>query len=295
LDVADDAGRSTPDRGELAHLRFSGLRARLGMIGRILPSGVRDRVSSIALGTGFAISLWAIVFSITGTASVYLNSESWMTGRAVTFGPFTSLGIILYSLWVLAFVAALIGWARVTRWLLVGTIVAGVVARVGSDLLGMNVYPQSTLVILLAMFALFALTGTPQPTRRSRAWLAIAGAVGVGWMSCILWQLHDFPNVRQWPFYERGMFNGLAEWMGWLIAFFIVATIGCLLLAQWRRAGVLAISSVPWVALYFAGQVAGNRISGDSLFAVAIIALLVAAGAALVLTLAGFRVRVTRE
>ena len=297
MDAADDTGRATPDARELTHLRVSGLRSRLGIVGRILTAGVRDRVSSIALGTGFAISLWGIAFSITNTATLHAHPEILWRSVAVTFGPFTSLGIILYGLWVLAFVAALIGNARLTRWLLVGTIVAGVVARVGSDLLGMNLYPQSTLVVLLGMFALLAIGGTPRPSARSRAWLAAAGAIATGWLTGILWQLHDFPNLQGWPFFERGMFNGLTEWMGWLIGFFIVGTTGCLFLMQWRSAGVLAISSLPWFALYFAGQFAANRMSGDAVvwFEVAAIAAVALAVAAVILNRAGFRVHITRE
>jgi len=297
LELAHEDGRSAPANGELRNLRLSGLGARAGIFERAIPAAVRDRVSAIALGTGLAISAWGILFSIVSAALLHggipgVDFQYW--GRPsdiVTFGPFASLDIILYALWVAAFGAALLGKPWLMRAFLIAALPAAVAARVLSEQLGMTVYPISTQVILLAVFALFGMLGTPRPRARWRLWIGISGAVAIGTLALTMWISQvGLSNLGDSSFYDLSFFYRGAL-TGWVCVCAPILVILCITLGRWVWAGVATISFLPWLALCLAASAhRANSDIGDQLAWVGIG--LAATAIATVVSLRAGRVRI---
>jgi hypothetical protein len=287
LDVAQESGERTPTRSDLRSLHLHGLAARFGFLDRVLTPAIRDRVSAIALGTGFAISAWAIVFSLVNARSVDNFTNRFGQGVATTFGPFASFAIILYALWVFAFVASLIGRPGVVRLLLVATLPAAIVARVLSENLGMNLFPSTTTVLMLEFFALLAVLGTPRPTARWRLWVGASIAAAVALLTMVLSGTHTLPTENGYFFFERTFFFESGFFLPQLCTGGAVLAILCLALHRWRWAAVVTISMIPWFALLF------TRNPGD--YTVwAIIALLIAGTVTFIaLRTDGLRLRIT--
>jgi hypothetical protein len=287
LDVAQERGERTPTRSDLRSLRLHGLAARLGFVSRILTPAIRDRVSAIALGTGVALSAWAIVFSLVNARSVDNFTNRFGRGASTTFGPFASLAIILYALWVLAFIAALIGRPRLMRVLLSATLPTAMVARVLSEQLGMNLFPSTTTVLMLEFFALLALLGTARPTARWRLWVGAGAAAAIALVSLVLSGAHALPTVNGYFFFERTFFFESGFFLPQLCTGGAVLAIMCLALHRWRWAAVVTISMLPWFALLF------SRNPGD--YTVwAVIALAIAATVTFIaLRTDGVRLRIT--
>jgi hypothetical protein len=288
LDVADEAHRTAPAKGELANLRASGIAGRMGVFGRVLSPAIRNRVSAIALGTGVAISGWGIVFGMTNGQTVGNFYNFYGVGPSRTFGPFTSLSIILYLLWALAFVASLIGPAIVMRVLLVATFPAAIVARVVSEHLGMNLFPSTTTVLMLELFALLAVFGSPRPRAQWRIWVGVSAAIAIASLTWILWRGHYLPTVNGYFFYEREFLFRCPPFVTWICAGAAVIVTACLAIQRWMWATVVTISALPWLALYVSGN------PGDLIFWSVTAVLLALAAAAISLRMAGYRIHITK-
>lgn len=170
LDVADGEGRTRPRASELANLALHGISARLGRIPTAMPAAVRDRAATGALAVGAAVSLTAII-QLESSPSRTLG---WLSGDMVTFGPFTSPAIIVYAVWIAAFLVSVVGKATASRWLVASTIPLAIVTRVFADAAHMDLRPTATFSVLMAMLALLALIGSPATGTRGALWL-------VGW------------------------------------------------------------------------------------------------------------------
>jgi hypothetical protein len=257
LDVAEDRGESSPSKDDLRNLRARGIQERLGWVGRALTASARDRLSLIALGTGLAISLWGLVFSTVDAAQLRGNLlPSWMGGdplnlyAGTTFGPFASLDCILFALWIAAFVTALIGLPRVTRVLLVATIPAAAAAGPVSGALGMPDHPSYSFLVLLCLFAILALLGTPESAARWRLSVGISGMVATLVLSAAVLRSHIglflYPGMN----FHHGAIGTNFPLVGWICVAAPALVILCIALARWSWAAVIALSAVPWIAVY---------------------------------------------
>ncbi|HEY4267146.1 MAG TPA: hypothetical protein VGM94_03030 [Galbitalea sp.] len=291
LDVAGERGERTPTRTDLRSLHLHGLAARFGFLDRILTRAIRDRVSAIALGTGFALSAWAAFFEVRNARGLDRFSSLSAHGTTTTFGPFVSLAIILYLTWLLAFGASFLGRPWLLRLLLVATIPAAIVARVVSEQLGMSLFPSTTTVLLLEIFALFAVLGTPRPTARWRVWIGLSAAVAI---ALITWVLRgtfgflvtgdNFAYFGRYFFFEAGPIGGVIS--GFCAGGAGVAIL-CLVLQRWTWAAVVTISMLPWFALYV------SRDPGDFVFWTAAAIVVAVLAIAITLRARGLRLRIT--
>jgi len=291
LDVADESGERTPSKSDLRSLRLHGLAAHFTFLGRILTPAIRDRVSAIALGTGFALSAWAAFFEVANARGLDRFSSLSGHGTATTFGPFVSLGIILYLTWLIAFTTSFLGRPWLLRLLLVATIPAAIVARVVSEQLGMNLFPSTTTVLLLEMFALLALLGTPRPTARWRIWIGLSAVVAVALITWVLRGTYGFLDTGDNVTYFGRYFFFQAGPIGGVIAGYCAAGAGvailCLLLQRWTWAAVVTISMLPWFALYL------SRDPGDFAFWTAAAIVLAVVAMAIALRARGLRIDIT--
>ncbi len=290
LDVAQEHGGRTPSRSDLWSLRLNGLAAHFRFLGRVLTPAIRDRVSAIALGTGVAISAWAIVFGLVNARNVDSFTDYYGRGPATTFGPFTSLGIVLYALWALAFVASLLGWPGVMRALLAATLPAAIVARVVSESLGMNLFPSTTTVLMLELFALIAVLGTARPTARWRLRVGASAAAAIALLTFALSAVHALPTENGCFFFERSFFfrgSPVGGFIAGLCAACAILIVLCLVLQRWTWAAVVTISMLPWFALY------AGRNPGDFAFWTAVAIILAVLATSIALRATGLRLRVT--
>lgn len=288
LDVAEEDGRDAPAKGELANLRSEALVSRFRWFDRFLPAPVRNRVSAIAYGTGFGIALVAALFSVINVPELYLQPEN---DNPVTFGPFLSLGILLYGLCILAFLARAVGLVVIARVLLVLTIPAGIVARYVSDqAMFDNVFPTTTFVTVMGILAVLAFLGGERRSVRSLAWLGSSLAVTLATLAVILFQLHAFPLSPHGFFFEAQIFI-YGDYVSVLPVIGMAATLIAVATRQWLWAKVAAISTLPWVALFF-GVRSQHQYADAAWMIVPILVVIVAA--AIAFRLAGYRVTITR-
>jgi hypothetical protein len=225
----------------------------------------------------------------TGTLYRYLG-----IGSRVTFGPFASLDVILYSVWIAAFVAALVGAPRLTRILLVTTIPAAIVSAVLSVRFGMVVYPSLTFVLLLEAFALLGILGKPRTKLRWRLWVTISAAVATGFLACVLLASHvGLPNVTSNYIFELQFLFGWQPFVGWICAGAPVIAIVCLALRRWAWGAVVTISFLPWLALY-GYEMAAHGSIGDLLLLALVAVVLASITTVISLATLGLRLTVTR-
>lgn len=190
LDQADADGRAVPSRGELRNLASSGVSQRFE---RVAPQVVRDRVAaiSLAIGTAYALimfvaSEWA-PFADTGPLNDWMLSGSdgsWRLPSTIGFGPFASILVIEYGMWVLAFVLVMFGLSRSAITVLLLTVpLLAIVRSLRQDDIAI-LQPQAFWLIIVALLAVLAAVGRPaRLQRRTVIALAIgAAAVAVGFL-----------------------------------------------------------------------------------------------------------------
>jgi hypothetical protein len=299
LDVAEERGESSPSKGDLRHLRARGIQARLGWAGRILTSTVRDRLSLIAVGSGVAISLWGVIFSIVDRAQLHgvLLPKAFEAGRdaaytATTFGPFASLDVILCAAWLAAFVAALAGRPILTRALLFATIPAAIAAGPLSAALGMPDHPSTSFLVLLGLLAVLGSLGTPRPTARWRQSVGLSGVIATLVLSLTLWQSHIALFVYPGMDYFHGPIGVAFPLDGWVCLAAPALAIVCIGLAKWSWAAVIAISALPWLAAYVQAN-AFSPSPGDVLLWIGVAVVLAAIAAGISLRTRHLRIRIT--
>jgi hypothetical protein len=285
LDGAE--GRDAPRAGEVANLALNGLLARFGWVEKVLPASVRDRASSVALGFGFGL---AVVILVVQEWAPWASPYDGYPGPTMV-GPFSGWGGVLYSLWVLAFLAALSGFTRTARWMLASTVPFSIVL--------MAIWttdpwlrPSSLGLSILGSLAIIAAIGRPVATRWSYLPLFGASAYGVWW---VLWGFAR--NVEwTWRLDPRSMWSGIVYGTGngGTVIFVLGALAVLAIIAhKWSWFGALALLSMPWWMLSFL-TLAGSQpefvlVSGPPILAVlAVVGLII-------FRLRGYRLRIVRR
>jgi hypothetical protein len=284
LDVAEDDHRAAPARGELADLRAAAVAARLGPTGR-LSANVRDRVSALTLGLGAAIGGAGLL--------ALLWDARWMPVAAReeinTFGPFASAGVILYGLWILAFVVALLGLRRLTRVILLTTLPVAAALYFFAPALRMNWSPTLTTIGILALLALMSLAGRPAQTPSGvRRTLISAG----GWGAAIAGTLW-FQKATQGGVAGRtDWFIGpLWQWLYFAIPFALVLALVLRQIGQRSWAGATLIMLIPLFLFVVFGWSSQDLVERG----IWLVVILTAIGLVyLVARLFGVRIRITR-
>jgi len=235
LDVADAEGRRSPRASELLQLAASGLSTRLALY---MPQAVRDAVSAIALATGVVL---AVAFATAQSLPVP-SPLSWGSVRG--FGPFLSPGIVIYALWLVAFMLAVCGARRVLRLVLVVALFAPAALWITRrSMEGLWAGPSLQTLVFFTVLAVLALLGTPRPTWRT----GIGMLVGAGALVIAFGTI----GAPAKSYMDEGTFWRLIASLYTLSAGFIVALIVALVFGTARRgdlALLLGVSILPWAA-----------------------------------------------
>lgn len=251
MDAAEERGDNLPKKQIVAELRARGLEARFAFLGQVFAPAIRDRVSAVALGMGAAFSLWASVASFSNAAGQSAWVALYGLREATTFGPFLSLGIILYATWLAAFVTAIIGQQTATRVILVATLPVGILARVLSAQLGMTAYISTTTVIMLEAFALFAVLGSATSRARWRIWTVAALAGTIALLVFVVVTSHQpLAFVPTFASFERYFFFNTQPYIAWVCTTGPAMVLVCVVIQRWTWAAVISVLLTPWLALY---------------------------------------------
>jgi hypothetical protein len=285
LDGAE--GRDAPRVGEVVNLALNGLLARFGWVEKVLPAGVRDRASSLALGFGFGVTVVMLV--VQEWAPWASPQEGFLEPRMI--GPFAGWGGVLYCVWVLAFIAALAGLSKTARWMLAATIpFSGALMVIWTNDPWLR--PSSLGLAILGALALIAAIGRPVTSRWSYLVVLSASAYGIWWVLWgfarnveWIWRL-DPRSIWSMTVYGSGNGGTVIFVLGALAVIAIIAH-------RWSWLGALALLSVPWWIISFL-TLAGDQpefllVSGPPILAVlAVIGLIV-------FRLRGYRLRIVRR
>ena len=235
LDVADAEGRRSPRASELLQLAASGLSTRLALY---MPQAVRDAVSAIALATGVVL---AVAFATVQSLPVP-SPLSWGSVRG--FGPFLSPGIVIYALWLVAFLLAVCGARRVLRLVLVVALFAPAAVWITRrSMEGLWAGPSLQTLVFFTVLAVLALLGTPRLTWRT----GIGMLVGAGALVIAFGTI----GAPAKSYMDEGTFWRLIASLYTLSAGFIVALIVALVFGMARRGDLahkLGVSLLPWIA-----------------------------------------------
>lgn len=239
LDVADGEGRTRPAHGELAELRWQGLRER---VNAVVPGDVRVLAASI--GTGAAA----------GFALVYLLAVSWVpwgppAGTAwpdlPAFGPFRNPGV-LFAVPILLGALAALGRQRMLAHLagvlaVLGIVVARITVQATENWNG----PGTTTLVTVAALVVVANTGAPRDRR------ALGTAFGVVTAGLALFVGLQLPTGH--PFEATLLTDG--SWWGAGVTPALLGVVGVLVLVAVGRlvrgrhtvlAAALAVTWMPW-------------------------------------------------
>lgn len=176
LDGAE--GRDAPRPGEVANLALNGLFARFGWVGKVVPASVRDRASTVALGFGFGVT---VVMLVMQEWAPWAAPVAYVPQPALSIGPFHGWGGVLYSVWAVAFIAAVAGLRTVARWLLAVTVPFYLVL---AFILQTSWWlrPSSLGLVILLLLALVVIMGDPVAARIRYLPLAGATIFGAAWV-----------------------------------------------------------------------------------------------------------------
>jgi hypothetical protein len=267
LDQAEAEGRVVPSRGELRDLAGSAIRTR---IESVAPRAVRDRVAAVALAIGTAYALVMLIgaewapFATSGPANQWMlpdDGSSWREPSSVGFGPFASALVIVYALWIVAFVLVLLRLARAATALLLLTIpVLGWVRGVRLDDIAV-LQPTTFVMILTALIAVLASVG--RPARVGRAVLPLLVGVVVALALVVMtWGGRS-------PLYEGrlspvGAASAILDAPGFALILLLAAIV---LVIRRQRAWAVAalVSAAPWLvvtAMYFLPMVVAFAVGG---------------------------------
>lgn len=292
LDVAEAENRSAPTFRERLDLARNGVAARLGVY---LPYWLRSGVASVALATGtayaaiyFLFHTWAPWTQAAGGPEALL---AYFHPELRFFGPFVNPGVVLCAIWALAFVLAVAGrtaWARAILVLSIAIAVAmpAVIASSGATMLG----PTSTNLGFLAVLALLGLAGGP--ANRTRL---VSGTAGI---LLVLIGVYSYHGAFGSAYLDDRFFWRFAANVPNLTVLITVALGAAVVLAFARRGragAILAISTLPWCAVWFVWYFEESRDGAQGLFLVAGIVAVLAIGMAALLRWGGITVSITRR
>lgn len=283
LDKAEQENRDRPLAGELVDLALHGTLGHVALLRSVIPASVRERASTAALGIGAAMSLVAIAELESGRERYPLFHAT----HPATFGPFASTAIIVYLVWVVALVAAVVGWTKTSRILVAASIPATVAARLLADRLAMDLRPTWTFLGLLILLAAIAAIGRPAPDRRGALWLG-------GWFaaSVIVFVLPHVTDRQTYPFQNPMWLDERGHLLAYLPAVAIVAAIVSRLLGSVAWSAATLILALPWAVLaVFGGRETDQLlVSGIAVCAVMVLPLIVVG----LFRLLGVRISITR-
>lgn len=263
LDVADGDGRTRPVAGELADLRWRGVRER---VNAVVPADVRSLAASI--GTGAAA----------GFALVYLLWVSWgpwdarpltpLTGWT-TFGPFHDAGILFTVPFLLGAIAAALG-SRIAAhvFVLVGLLslpVLMLLVRSDDSWAG----PRSTTLGCAALLGLVTLLGDPRHRRALGAAFALAGGglAGLAFLQPVSGHGLQVRSVS-----DQGFWMFVASPWSIASAGLAVAVLVVALLIRRRAiaAAAVAIAWTPWAVVTTVALLASPEDPADAVIVVAV-------------------------
>jgi hypothetical protein len=245
LDMADGAGRSAPRRSELLHLAMSGVAFRVGVF---LSSAARDGISTIALGSG---AMFAVAFFVVHTWSPWSPPDLRSGPNFQGFGPFVNAGLIIYALWVGAFLFGLVGMQRAVRGVMIVAVVAptvlGLLNRLQSDI---RFGPTSTTLAFFTLLALLVLVGTPRDVQRlslvalatTVALLAVEVRIGV--------PASAFLDDRYF-WHEAGSLFNVTSLV--VIGLFVAIALGIARRGTWAQ--IVLGSLIPWAGVWCAAAI----------------------------------------
>jgi len=236
LDGAEDRERPRP--GEVANLALNGLLARFGWVEKVLPAGVRDRASTVALGFGFGVT---VVMLVIQEWAPWASANAVYPQPASEIGPFHGWGGVLYSLWAIGALFALCGLDRAARWMIGLTIPVAVVLS--------TVYTWSTwlrpptfALVILTLLAVVVVAGKP-----GRLALAGTAVFGMAWVLVPFLrnvELVDLQPPRQmWS----ASFNGIVN--GYLAIAIVAVALIALIARNGNWVGAMALIGTLWAVI----------------------------------------------
>lgn len=261
LDVAtagDD--RFRPNPAIVADVALHGLRTRASAIGSFLPSTVRDRAAMIALGSGSAIS---VVFLMFGEWRPAIDNF----GHVPTMTP----SIVGYLGWILALASAIVARPRVSRLLLVLTLVATVMAPAISSVQDMA-RPPLWLMLFLAMLCTVACLGRASSYPGARPQVIAISTAGV--CSGIAAAVAGAADQSDEFYRATGAFPVFGDTSAYTAAAVAVAA-ALLLMGRRAWAGALAMNAIVWASLAILTPAGAGLLVSEA----QTIAILMAAGA----------------
>ncbi|WP_085370269.1 hypothetical protein [Leifsonia sp. NCR5] len=251
LERAEDESRTEPARGELADLRVNGLLQRMNAVVTIVPADGRRAVSSAALGLGAGFSLFFLVVFELDPLRVVGPADYGMR----TFGPVLTPGVVVYALWLAAFLFAAFDWDRTARILLAASMaasallypVAGAAFRThlaGPDpasTVAISFLPAPATLLFLGVIAVVGmLSRAPMPSRPAALW-----AFGITALALVAITLTNLVRTNMLRFDDAWLWRderGLAVAIGILLVVAMILR---------RRAGAAATACTAIAALLF--------------------------------------------
>lgn len=200
LDSLTAAGRTTPSLADAANVVANGLATRIRFLDFVLPEPVRRHIAQIGLAAGTGASGFLLTggeIRIGGWSDGYSPGvlDDWLPP---TFGPFLTLGVIIYGLWFLAFAFFVTGRARLCREVAaVATVVSVMMPTVAT--LTDHQRPPGGVLVTMAVFGVgvAALPTWREISKRSKLGvslgaLSLLGAL-VAWRAPIIYgpSLHN--------------------------------------------------------------------------------------------------------
>jgi hypothetical protein len=238
LDVAEAEGRDAPRHSEIVNLALNGLSARAGIA---LPAAVRDPAASFALATGAAFALVMFVGELRGPWRG--GSQEFAYSAGDTFGVFDNTGVIVYGLWLIAFVLTIARRTGLVRAALGLAMLASVVLTILRFILWRSewVGPNTTTAAFLFVLGLVAVAGRP----RSRRALGLQ-APAILLVLSALWAVN-------WSSYRGARADTFFWWrpasdytVGVTLVLVLLLALGLAGLRRPTLAGILALSAAPW-------------------------------------------------
>jgi hypothetical protein len=172
LDVAEAEGRTRPRTGELVGLAASGVSARLGVL---LETRARNAISTIALATGF---VFALAYFALGSWAPWSADHAYLAPYFTSFGPFTNPAVVVFALWSIAVLNAIVGSIRGMRFAAGSAIAASIALPLIQHLTPVEWWGQSTTALaFLGGLGLLVLLG--EPARGVRLWSTLGGSLAL--------------------------------------------------------------------------------------------------------------------
>lgn len=288
-DHAEATGRHIPELGEVFNAVLHGVlaRAKVALVGPASRAHIAQAM--IASGLGFALACLLLGEVPLPTYTVLATTPDGTAYVSGCFGPFISLGVITYGLWIAVAISWLVGNRVAIRLVTYGAIFASAVTPLASRFLDLNRPPLTVLGALALMGAGVLLSDRPPAMIRQRAWtvgtgigvavVAVANAgppfitsafTETGRRSHEFGYLPFFPKSdgRYWFYWNGGGVDLLASRTPWLFA--VIAVVLILVGRRPISLATIGLIAAPWSVLFIRAAYIGDII-GPSLVATLLI------------------------